>query len=110
MGNTLKNKLAKLSATRQSKIKKRAHELISKEVALRDLRKALELTQTDVSDKLHINQEAISRLEKRSDLMLSTLKSYINAMGGELSLTAKFPNKPPIKLGGFGDLEHQKTK
>ena|SRR3990167_7519435 len=110
MTTTLKNKLAKLPVARRNKIKKRTAELIAIERTLPELRKALELTQADVSSKLHINQEAISRLERRSDLMLSTLNSYIQAMGGKLSITAKFPNKPPIKLSGFGDIEHRKVR
>ena len=60
-----------------------------------------ELTQASLSSKLHMNQEAISRLERRSDLLLSTLISYIEAMGGELNITAKFPHRPPIKVTGF---------
>jgi len=108
MTNTLKSKLRGLSATRLKKINKRTKDLIAQEMTLRDLRKALELTQTEISSKLHMNQEAISRLERRSDLLLSTLVSYIRAMGGELSLTAKFPNRPPIKLSGFEDIEHKR--
>lgn len=105
MTNTLKSRLKKISISRQKKIKKRAETLIAEEMTLRDLRKALELTQADISSKLHMKQEAISRLERRSDLLLSTLISYIRAMGGELSLTAKFPNRPPIRLGGLGDIK-----
>lgn len=108
MTTTLKNRIKKLSVARRTKIKKRSKELIAQEMTLRDLRKALELTQADVSSKLHMNQEAISRLERRSDILLSTLVSYIKAMGGELSLTAKFPNRPSIKLGGFEDIERRK--
>jgi len=110
MTTTLKSKLAKLPATRRNRINKRAAELIAIESTLPELRKALELTQADVSSKLHINQEAVSRLERRSDLMLSTLNSYIKAMGGKLSITAKFPNKPLINLSGFGDIEHRKAR
>ena len=109
MTNTLQNKLKKLPATRRKKINKRAKELIAQEMTLRDLRKALQLTQENISSKLHMNQEAISRLERRSDLLISTLKSYINAMGGELNLTAKFPNRPLIKLSGFEDIERHKN-
>lgn len=108
MTTTLKNRLKKLSITRRKKINKRAKELVAQEMTLRDLRKALNLTQVDVSSKLHMNQEAISRLERRSDLLLSTLVSYIKAMGGELNLTAKFPNRPAIKLSGFEDILHGK--
>lgn len=107
MTTTLKNRLKKLPAIRRKKISNRAKELIAEEMTLRDLRKALELTQADVGSNLHMNQEAISRLERRSDLLLSTLVSYIKAMGGELSLTAKFPNRPLIKLSGFEDIEHK---
>ena len=105
---TLKDKLEKLSPARRQKVKTRAQELVDQEITLRELRKALDLTQKDLSKKLHMNQEAISRLERRSDLLLSTLISYIEAMGGELTLTAKFPNKPPIKLTGFTDIDSQK--
>ena len=105
MTTTLKGKINKLSVTRRKKINERAKTLIAQEMSLRDIRKALELTQADISAKLHMNQEAISRLERRSDLLLSTLVSYIKAMGGELNLTAKFPNRPPITLSGFSDIE-----
>ncbi len=104
MTTTLQDKLKKLSTRRQKKINERAEELITEELTLRDLRKALELTQADLSDKLHMKQEAISRLERRSDLLLSTLVSYIHAMGGELNIIAKFPNRPPIKITRFEDI------
>lgn len=107
MANTLKNKIKKLPIVRQKKVTDRAEELIAQEMTLRDLRKALDLTQVAVSARLHMNQEAISRLERRSDLLLSTLISYIKAMGGELSLTAKFPNRPPVKLHGFEEISHK---
>lgn len=109
MATALKDRLKKLPSARRKKINKRTKELIATEMTLRDLRKALELTQADISSKLHMNQEAVSRLERRSDLLLSTLISYIKAMGGELNLTAKFPNRPAIKLSGFEDIEHRKS-
>jgi len=105
MTTTLRSKIKKLSAGRRKKINKRAKELIAEEMTLRDLRKALELTQADLSSKLHMNQEAISRLERRSDLLLSTLISYIEAMGGELNIIAKFPHRPPISVSGFESIK-----
>jgi transcriptional regulator with XRE-family HTH domain len=107
MANTLKNRLKRLPATRRAKIIKNAEKLIAQEMTLRDLRKALALTQVDVSEKLHMKQEAVSRLERRSDLLLSTLNSYIKAMGGKLTLTAKFPNRPPVNLTGFEEIERR---
>ena len=109
MATTLKSKISKLPTTKQEKIKRRAAQLIAEETTLAELRKALEFTQDELSKKLHINQEAVSRLEKRSDLLLSTLNNYIKSMGGELTLTAKFPNKPPVILTGFYDLAHEKN-
>lgn len=107
---SIKKILNKLPVSRQVKIKKRAKELIAKEMTLRDLRKALELTQVDVCKKLRMNQEAVSRLERRSDILLSTLVSYINAMGGELHLIAKFPNRPSVTLKGFLTILSNKNK
>lgn len=101
---TLNSKIKKLPLARQEKIAHRAKELIAQEMTLRDLRKALNLTQVEVSAKLHMNQEAVSRLERRSDFLLSTLISYIKAMGGELNLIAEFPDRPPIKLQRLEDI------
>lgn len=108
MTKTLTGKLKKLPASRQKKIDVRAKELIAYETTLRDLRKALELTQVEVAHKLHMKQEAVSRLERRTDLLLSTLIAYIKSMGGELQLTAKFPNRPLIKLKGFEEISVRK--
>ncbi len=104
MTSTLQSKLKKLSPARRKKINKRVKELIAEEMTLRDLRKALDLTQADLGSKLKMNQEAISRLERRSDLLLSTLISYVKAMGGKLTITAEFPNRPPIKVSGFENI------
>lgn len=106
---TLRSKLKKLPAARRKKINIRAKELVAEKMTLCDLRKALALTQADLSKKLHMKQEAISRLERRSDLLLSTLISYIEAMGGKLNITAKFPHRPPIKVTGFEDIGLKKV-
>ncbi len=67
-------------------------------MSLGDIRKAQELTQERMAELLKIRQESVSRLEKRSDLLLSTLRSYISAMGGQLKLIVEFPNRPPVLL------------
>lgn len=106
MTSALNKKLGQLSSDRQKKIRARADELIAEAMTLRDLRKAMRLTQTEMGAKLKMNQESISRLERRSDLLLSTLVSYIRAMGGDLQLTAKFPDRPAIKITRLDDLDH----
>lgn len=104
---SLTDMLDALPVERQDKIKVRAKELIAQEMTLCDLRKALKLTQEDLAGVLHIKQEAVSRLERRSDLLLSTLGSYIESMGGKLTLTAVFPNRPAVNLTGFADIEQR---
>ncbi|HAT9492390.1 TPA: helix-turn-helix domain-containing protein [Legionella pneumophila subsp. pneumophila] len=104
MPRTLDDKLQNISANRREKIQQRANELIAEEMALRDLRKALNQTQKALSKKLGIEQEGVSRLENRSDMLISTLTKYISAMGGTLSLTAEFPDRPPIKIKSFHDI------
>jgi DNA-binding XRE family transcriptional regulator len=101
MAKTLEDKLAGLSPARRKRVEARTAELIAEEQSLRDLRHALALTQEHMAEELGIGQDGISRLEKRSDLLLSTLRSYIEAMGGKLRLVAEFPNRPPVSLIGL---------
>ena len=86
---------------KHERIKKRAKELFAEDMGLQALRKALKLTQKNLAKKLSIGQEGVSRLEQHSDLMLSTLRNHIEAMGGKLRITAEFPNHnsgQPIRL------------
>jgi len=84
-------------------VKQRAAELIAEELNLRELRRLRKLTQAKLSKKLKIGQEGVSRMEKRTDLYLSTLRSYVEGVGGELSLVVKFPDRQPIVLTGLGE-------
>jgi predicted transcriptional regulator len=70
---------------------------------LQSFRKALKLTQKNLAKKLSIGQEGVSRLEQHSDLMLSTLRNHIEAMGGKLRITAEFPYHTPVNLSGFSN-------
>ncbi len=107
---TLKEIMASLSARERKAVEARAADLIAEEMTLRDLRNALELTQKTMAKSLGINQENLSRLERRSDLLLSTLSSYVEAMGGHLHLVAEFPDRPPVFLTGLAALEKEKAK
>ena len=103
--STLTDKIEKLPPSRRKKVEERARVLVAEEMSLRDLRKALKQTQERVAEKLGINQENVSRLERRSDLLISTLSSYIEAMGGKLSLVVEFPDRPPVALTGIASLD-----
>ena len=103
--STLKERIKELTPARRKKVEAHAAELIAEEMSLRDLRQALKLTQERLAEALDIGQDGISRLEKRSDLLISTLRSYIEAMGGHLELIAEFPNRPPVILSGLASME-----
>jgi transcriptional regulator with XRE-family HTH domain len=98
MAVSLEDELARLPGERRAKVDARAAELIAEEMTLRDLRRALDRTQVRLARELGVKQETISRLEQRSDMLVSTLRSYVEAMGGELDLVAKFPDRPPVRL------------
>lgn len=98
---SLDEMMAGLDPERRRQIEERAQELIAEEMTLRELRKARQLTQVSVARELGVSQDAVSRLERRSDLLLSTLRRTVEAMGGTLSLVARFPDRPPVELAGI---------
>ena len=102
---TLKQIMDGLPEGRRAEVEKRAQELIAEEMSLRDLRLALEKTQTQLAKELGINQENVSRIERRTDLLISTLGGYVESMGGKLRLIAEFPDRPPVTLTGIGALD-----
>ena len=104
MAMTLNDMMKRLPDERRQKVEARADELVAEELTLRDLRKAHDLTQERMAELLDIGQDSVSRLEKRSDLLLSTLRSYVSAMGGTLDLVARFPDRPSVVLSGLAGL------
>ncbi len=98
MAKKLKDLLVKLPVQRQARIERRAQELAT----LKELRTAAQQTQTDIALALGVGQDAISRLEKRSDMLLSTLRLYVESLGGKLQLVAQFPGRPPVVLDHLG--------
>lgn len=105
MSKTLDQKFNELGPARRKKVDARAAELIAEEMSLRELRRAHHLTQKRMAEKLGIGQDGVSRLEQRSDLLISTLRSYVEAMGGSLSIVAKFPDRQPVVLAGLACIE-----
>jgi len=95
--------IRKLSPTERKKVEDRAAELIAEEMSLRDLRKARKLTQARVAKELGITQDSVSRLEKRTDLLLSTLRKTVKAMGGDIRIIAEFPDRPPVELAELSE-------
>jgi len=101
MAVNVNDKIKKLSPARRKKVEARAADLMAEEMTLRELRKARKLTQVRMAKALGVTQDSVSRLEKRSDLLLSTLRKTVQAMGGNLSLVAEFPDRAPVVLSGI---------
>ena len=84
--------LAEESEETQLWVKQRAAELIAAELNLRQVRRLRKLTQARLSKRLKIGREGVSRIEKRSDLYISTLRSYVEGVGGKLKLVVELPD------------------
>jgi DNA-binding XRE family transcriptional regulator len=99
---SLEEMLAEESEESRARIRLLAEEMRA-EMNLREVRRLRKLTQSRLSKKLKIGQEGVSRIEKRSDLYLSTLRSYVEGVGGKLTLMVQFPDRPPVILTGLGE-------
>ena len=82
---------ARMSPEAQSRAAARAEAMLV-EMQLQELRKARNVTQVDVAKAMSVEQAAISKLERRDDMYVSTLREYVKALGGELKLVASFPD------------------
>lgn len=98
MARKLDDVMAALPKERRERVEARAVELAT----LKDLRQAAQQTQEQMAAALGVGQDTISRLEKRSDMLLSTLRHYVESMGGQLNLVAQFPNRPPVVIEHLG--------
>jgi DNA-binding XRE family transcriptional regulator len=104
MGRTLNQIIAELPPERQGRIEARYQELREEAEGLRELRQIAGKAQAEMASALKIKQPSVSKIEKQTDMYLSTLRSYIEAMGGELELVVKLPSHGPLKLRNLGDM------
>ena len=102
MGRTLREIKAGLPRKRRRAIEQRTADLLAEEMSLRDLRRALQLTQTDLAEALGKRQDEVSRIEQRGDLLLSTLDAYVRSLGGELELVCRFKDRGPVRIRPAG--------
>ena len=79
------------------------HRRLVEEMSLHQLRKARELTQTKIAGELHIGQGDVSKLERRTDMYVSTLASYLQAVGADLEIRAIFPDGRAVKITQFSE-------
>ena len=91
--------MASLSHEERERVEARTAELIT----LHEMRAAVQKTQKQVAQALGVGQDSVSRIESRSDMLLSTLRRYVEAMGGTLALVAQFPDRPPMVIHRLGE-------
>ena len=108
MGRSIDNVIAGLSKARRERIEAKsarlARDMIEHADSLGDIRKAMSKTQTEIARELGVGQVAVAQLEKRSDLLLSTLQRYVRAAGAELSLVVHTKQGAEIVLENLGNL------
>ena len=96
--------MARLPKERQARIKARAAELVAEVEGLKALRKLAERSQEQIAQSLGIKQPSVVKIEKQTDLYLSTLRRFVEAAGGTLELRVELPGKGTMHLTGLGDL------
>jgi transcriptional regulator with XRE-family HTH domain len=101
MARALDDLLSELPIEKRADLEARGQARLEDYQTLQELRKSRDLTQEKLAALLGINQENVSRLERRNDLLLSTLRDYVEAMGGDLEITARFPDREPVQLSGL---------
>lgn len=105
MAINVKDYIQTLPTKQKREIEHRAQKLIAEEKTLQELRKAVSCSQVQLAQALGVKQAAISKMERRTDLYVSSLRSFIEAMGGSLDIIANFPHKTPVKITQFQDFD-----
>jgi DNA-binding XRE family transcriptional regulator len=112
---SLEDVMKRFTREQRAQVEARTAQLIDEELTLRDSRRAQNLTQEHMAELMGVEQENVPRLERRADLLLSTLSNYVAAMGGKLRLVAEFPNRHPVAIAladitGAAPLKPQRKK
>lgn len=97
------NELRERMSAEAREISAKEHSRLVDEMSLYQLRKARELTQTRLAEELHIGQGDVSKLERRTDMYVSTLASYLQAVGADLEIRAVFPDGHAVKITQFSE-------
>lgn len=108
MTKPFSNLLERMSPESRGRAEKRAYRLLKK-ITLSEIRQAVRLTQEELARRLRVDQAAISKIERQSDMLLSTLKRVLGGMGVELKVTAVFPEgEVPIQFAEPSQRGHRR--
>ncbi len=102
MANKFSELRSRMSPDSRARAEAKALAMLA-EMPLNELRQARGLSQKMLAEVLHVQQPSIAKMEKRTDMYLSTLRSHIEAMGGQLDVVARFPDGA-VKISNFSDL------
>jgi predicted transcriptional regulator len=94
----LKDILDALPPKRRADLDRRFKELVNEVESLKELRRISAKSQAKIAKTLKISQPAVSKIEKQTDMYLSTLRGYVEAIGGELDVIVRLPNRAPVKV------------
>jgi transcriptional regulator with XRE-family HTH domain len=104
MGRTLSEVIDALPKGRRERIDARHRELKDEVESLKELRKVAGKAQADIAAALKIKQPSVSKIERQTDMYLSTLRSYVEAIGGELDVVVRLPSRPALRLRRLGEM------
>ena len=104
MGRTLDEVMASLPPEPRTRIDARYRALRAEVESLGQLRQVAGKAQAEIAAVLHIRQPSVSKMERQADMYLSTLRGYIEAIGGELELVVRLPSRPALRLAHLGDV------
>jgi len=110
MSRRLEEVIAALPEERRQRVEMRFQQLKDEVKSLGELRRAAGKAQSQIASALKIKQPSVSKIEKQADMYLSTLKSYIEAIGGQLDLIVRLPSRGPLRIERLGDVTAAKTE
>jgi len=104
MGRSREQIMAALPAARRRRVEARAQELVAEVEGLKALRQLTERSQEQMAEALGVKQPSVHKIERQTDLYLSTLRRFVEAAGGTLELRVELPGKGVLHLTGVGDI------
>jgi DNA-binding XRE family transcriptional regulator len=104
MGTKLSDVMRRLPKNRRDRIAARAQEIREEIEGLQALRKVTAKTQVEMAKSLGVSQPSVAKIERQADMYLSTLRSYVEAAGGRLTLVVELKDGHKVELGGLADM------
>lgn len=103
MSRTLTNVMDGLAPDRRARIEARADDIHNEYLTLKAIRAQMAQTQQALAANMGVAQATVAQMERRNDILVSTLRKYVEGLGGTLSIVVDMPGRPPVPLTGLGD-------